>query len=294
MQPRFCPFFTWNPNGITFARNATVGMNSFNIFISKNNTIYVANRQRDSIFVWFDGSVSPDREIFVGSSSLFSFFVTDSGGIYVDNGSSNGRIDRWTLSSTTSTPAMSVPNRCDGMFIDTANYLFCSIAPSHIVIKKWLNASLTMTTTVAGTGSAALSDYSFNFPQGIFVDLSFNLYVADSRNDRVQLFPAGSQKATTIAGAGTSNTIDLHYPTGITVDANGYIFILDTGNNRVVASGAFGFRCLFGCSRSASQSSTGLDYPYSAGFDSRGNMFVLDTDNSRIQKFLLASNSCSK
>ncbi|CAF4412453.1 unnamed protein product, partial [Adineta steineri] len=79
----------------------------------------------------------------------------------------------------------------------------------------------------------------------------------------------------------------------ITLDGNGYLFIADSSNNRVVGSGPYGFRCLFGCTTVIGSTPSQLYYPATLRFDSYGNLFVADSSNGRVQKFILASNSCS-
>ena len=129
-------------------------------------------------------------------------------------------------------------------------------------------------------------------PHGIYVDINFDLYVADSGNNRIQLFRSGDLNGITLAGNGAPGTITLRYPTAVVLDNDGYLFIVDSGNNRIVGSGLNGFRCLVGCSGTSGSESNQLSWPKSMAFDSYGNMFVADTGNSRIQKFLLNSNSC--
>jgi hypothetical protein len=132
------------------------------------------------------------------------------------------------------------------------------------------------------------------YPQGIFVDINFNLFVADCYNHRIQNFQSGQSNGITIAGNGAPQTITLNYPTSVVLDANGYLFIVDCNNNRIVASGSTGFRCVVGCSGASGSASDQLSHPQTMAFDSYGNIFVTDYLNNRTQKFLLATNSCSK
>jgi hypothetical protein len=151
-----------------------------------------------------------------------------------------------------------------------------------------------ITTIVAGTGVQGSTSNMLYLPRGIFVDINFDLYVADCYNNRIQLFSLGQLNATTIAGnESTSPTITLYHPSGIVLDGDNYLFIVDQGNNRIVGSGPNGFRCLVGCSGSGSASDQ-LNNPWSLSFDSYGNMFVTDQSNNRIQKFLSLNNSLGK
>ena len=128
-------------------------------------------------------------------------------------------------------------------------------------------------------------------PRGIFVDLNMSLYVADCGNDRVQLFRRGERNGITLAGSGSSGTINLYCPIGVILDGNGYLFIADASNNRVVASGPGGFRCIIGCSVGGG---TALNHPRTIHFDSHGNLLVMASGNRQLLKFLLVSNSCGK
>ncbi len=164
----------------------------------------------------------------------------------------------------------------------------------HKVVKRWLYDSFVRSTMVAGTGKQGSASDQLSYPYGIFVDLSFNLYVADCYNHRIQLFQSGELNGRTIAGENSPHpTIKLNYPTGIFLDGNNYLFILDTGNQRMVRSGSNGFRCLFGCYGIGFQP-TQLFYSSTFAFDSYGNIFVIDQINNRIQKHLFYKNSCGK
>jgi len=243
--------------------------------------------------VWHNETSDPTR-IIDGYLSE-SIFVTITGNIYVDNGSLQRRIDKLTLSATAGVLVMNVTSICAGLFIDTNNTLYCSLVLQGKVIKRCLNGSMTTPTIVAaGTDTSGSQPNQLSEPSGIFVDINFNLYVADARNNRIQLFQPGQLNAITIAGDGAPGTINLNHPIGIVLDADGYLFIVDNMNNRIVGSGPNGFRCLIGCTGSFGSSDNQLYNPRSMAFDSYGNIFITDGGNDRIQKLLLETNTCGE
>jgi hypothetical protein len=189
---------------------------------------------------------------------------------------------------------MSVNSLCFGLFVDINDTLYCSMRDLDQVVKKWLKDNTTTLTIAGGTGTADSASNTLNYPLGIFVDINFDLYVADCHNHRIQLFRPGQLNGITVAGNGSLNTtITLKCPAGIALDADNYLFIVDHFNNRIVGSGPNGFQCLVGCSGVGSASNQ-LTYPLTLSFDGYGNMFVSDHINDRIQKFILSTNSCGK
>ena len=293
-QPKLCPSATWNPVGVTFADSTTVGTHPSGVFIDTNNSVYVVEPLLNRTQVWPEGSLIPTRNI---SSSLikpYSLFVTNNGDVYVDNGALYNRVDKWAMDATNSSIAMYVNHRCVGLFIDIYGNLYCSLGDFNKIVKKLYTDDINVTLTIAGTGMSGSASDGLSSPQGIFVDLELNLYVADYGNNRIQLFKSGLLNATTVVGNGSNETITLNGPRGIVLDADGYLFIVDSNNNRIVGSSSDGYRCLVGCSMANGTALDQLDTPRSISFDSSANLFVADTFNNRIQKFLLMSNSCGK
>ncbi len=255
----------------------------------------MADRADGRVQVWLNNSINPTNTISGGLVTPYALFVTTNGDIYVDNGASNNRVDKWTMNANTSVPAMYINSKCLGLFVDINNTLYCSAYNLNTVVKRWLNESLNKTTIVAGTGAGGSSSYELHEPYGIFVDINFDLYVADCDNNRIQLFRLGQSNAITVAGVTSLNiTITLNYPMGVVLDADNYLFIVDCYNNRIVASGPNGFRCLVGCSEVIGSAPNQLYYPSILSFDSYGNMFLADFDNNRVQKFILLTNSCGQ
>ncbi|CAF0946857.1 unnamed protein product [Adineta steineri] len=293
-QPNLCSSTTWYTNGIIFTNSSTVGTRPYGIFVSITNTIYVTDQDHDRVVMWFEGSIIPDRIVSGGLNQPYAVFVTPKGDLYVDNGVSYGRVDKWSSNSNISSITLTVPNECWGLFIDTSSVLYCAATYSHRVVKRWLNDNVTTSSIIAGTGTAGATATTLNEPVGIYVDTEFNLYVADCLNSRIQKFSLNVFTGTTIVGASAPGTITLNNPYGITLDANGYLFIADCYNHRIIGSGPYGYRCLFGCTSVAGSALNQLYYPSTLSFDTYGNLFVADYFNGRILKFILASNSCSQ
>jgi hypothetical protein len=264
------------------------------VFVDTNNTFYVTERDLDRIQVWLQGSMTPTRNMSAGLVSPSAVFATINGDVYIDNGASNGRVDKWTLNATNSVTAMYVNSRCYGLFVDINDNLYCSNGDLHQVVKKASYDNASTSTIIAGTGSYGSAPNMLNNPRGIFVDIELNLYVADCTNNRIQLFRSGQLNGTTEAGSGAPGTITLNCPTGVILDADGYLFIADYDNQRVISSGLNDYRCIAGCTGMSGSAPNQLNHPHTLSFDSYGNLFVADTANNRIQKFFLATNSCGK
>ena len=292
-RPKLCWNATWNSQGITFSTMSTSGRSPRGIFINNRNTIYVADRTHHSIQVWLDGQASPTKTVSSDLNSPYALFVTINGDIYADNGAKK-RIDMWTMNSTMSTMVINVTSHCLGLFIDIYNNLYYIVEYSHQVLKITLNDTVSSSVNVAGNISSGSTMDLLDNPHGIFVDIDLNLYVADSNNNRIQLFANGRVEGTPVAGNGAPHTIDLNYPTSVALDADAYLFIVDNGNHRLIGSGPNGYQCLAGCLKGEGADADQLSYPRSMAFDNYGNIFVTDQLNDRIQKFLLISNSCGK
>ena len=299
-QPKFCPSVTWSPNAITLMNSSTMSLTPYGIFVTTEDIMYISNDALKMIFVWFEGNSTLIKNISTNSNYLYHLFVTGNGNGYINSGNDyvsrgfayySGGIGRWTVDSTNSTLIYSIDDACYGIFVDITNTLYCSLSDNHKVVKRWLGDNSNTSTIVAGTGSPGSTPALLNGPYGIFVDVNFDLYVADCYNDRVQMFQLGQSDGVTVAGSTATGTITLNYPTAIVLDADKYLFIVDY-YCRVVGSGPNGFRCIVGCTGSSGPAANQLSSPWSLSFDSYGNIFVADTDNDRVQKFFVASNSC--
>lgn len=264
------------------------------MLVGVNDTVYVASKSLNSIKIWLGGVTASSTALFSGLIAPHSAFATLNGDIYADNGFLGGRIDLLAVNATTSAVAMYVSGICYSIFVDINGRVYCSLGDLHKVVQRTSNNDPSSSSIVAGTGTSGSTSNKLNTPQGIFVSTQFWLYVADSGNNRIQLFLPTQLNGSTVAGNGAANTITLDNPTGVILDNEGYLFIVDSNNNRIVGSSPSGFRCVVGCSTGSGSAANQLNKPWSLSFDSLGNLFVADTYNSRIQKFTLSANACGK
>ena len=133
----------------------------------------------------------------------------------------------------------------------------------------------------AGAAAALVTGSSVR-PEGIAIDSSDNIYVADTGNHRIQKF---NTSGTFVTKWGTNGTGDgqLDTPWGVSVDGLGDVYVADTNNNRIQKfspTGTFISSC--GTSGTGNGQFSG---PQDVGADSTGNFYVADTGNDRVQKF---------
>lgn len=245
--------------------------------------------------MWSGGSgMITSRNITGNFQRPHSMFVTANGDVYVDDGEKRNRTVKWTSSLTVETEVMMVRGICFGLFVDIHDNIYCSNIHSHLVLKRNFDDNINKTKIVAGTGAMGNASNMLSAPRGIFVNTQLDLYVADSGNDRIQLFRYNQLNATTVVGNGAPGTINLNNPMAVIVDADGYLFVSDGGHNRIVGSGPYGYRCIVGCTNASGPASYQLSEPRFLAFDTYGNIYVADAHNNRIQKFLLKNDSCSR
>ncbi|CAF1167397.1 unnamed protein product [Adineta steineri] len=293
-QPKFCSTAAWSSNGITIANQSVVGEEPTVIFVNINNTIYVANRENNTSVMWQEESDNPTKIISGDFTQPQSLVVTANGDVYIDDGETNGRVQKWIVETNNFVTVMHVNSSCWGLFVDINHTLYCSMYNHHQVVIRSLNDAVMASNRVAaGTGIEGSDSHELDGPRGIFVDVNLDLYVADCYNGRVQLFQSGELNGITVAGKSSLIPITLYCPSGIILDAEKYLFIVDAGNHRIVGLDLNGFRCLVGCYGEGSQSNQ-LSGPLSFSFDHSGNIFVTDQFNHRIQKFQYLEESCGK
>ena len=221
------------------------------------------------------------------SHTPHGLFLLPTGDMYTSN-LDHSQVYRWIHATATVEIVTQFSATCTSIFVSVQNVIYCSMPAYDRIVTKLMYDESDLMTVVAGSGVKGSAANMLVNPQGIFVNTNLDLYVADTSNDRIQLFRSNTVKGTTIAGI--PNTISLNNPTSVVLDANNYIYILDTGYNRIVSGTSNGFRCIVSCGEE-SDSSNQLTYPSSMAFDSFGNLYVTDSDNDRVQKFLLSKNT---
>jgi len=119
------------------------------------------------------------------------------------------------------------------------------------------------------------------WPEGVAVDASANIYIADLGNGRVL-------KETLSAGNYTESTVptSAYDPTGVAVDGSGNLYIADSGDNRILKE-----TFSAGSYTESSVPTSALSHPTGGAVDGSGNVYVADTYNNRVLMETLSAGS---
>ena len=160
--------------------------------------------------------------------------------------------------------------------------------------------------TVAGNGTHGFSgdrgpatEAQLNGPNGVAVDGSGNLYIADTPNHRIRKVDSAGV-ITTVAGdgrqgdsgdGGAATAAQLRYPRGVALDRAGNLYIADTPNHRIRKVDSAGvITTVAGDGRQGDSGDGGaataaqLRYPRGVALDRAGNLYIADTFNDCIRK----------
>lgn len=158
--------------------------------------------------------------------------------------------------------------------------------------------------TLAGTGVAGFSgDGGFpnkaelNLPSSVTKDSLFNIYIADTGNNRIRFIPSPIGNISTFAGngvrgfsgdGGLATAAALNFPTDMSVN-NSDVYIADTGNQRIRLVNSSGIISTFAGNGNAGYSGDGgpataasLNFP-SGVFSTGVSTYIADRSNNVIR-----------
>jgi len=165
--------------------------------------------------------------------------------------------------------------------------LLQSSTTQHTVHSKIaLTFSLIFLVAMVSIGNITSNVYAvepqFDLPFGVEADSSGNVFVADTRNDRIQKFTNTGTFIRKWGSTGFGNG-QFSNPGGVAVDSSGNVFVANIFNERIQKFSNTGtFINKWG---SEGTGDGQFDNPIDVAVDSSGNVFVADTFNNRIEKF---------
>jgi uncharacterized repeat protein (TIGR02543 family) len=213
-----------------------------------------------------------------------------------------------------------------GLAVDGSGNIYISDDGNNRVRK--VTASTGIITPIVGNGTQGYSgdggpatSAELSYPNGITLDGSGNLYIADTDNERIREVSASTGDISTVAGSGyyscywnwqgryicggaysgdggLATSADLNNPSDVAVDAFGNIYIADYNNNRirmVAASTGDGYEAgylytvagngIAGYSGDEGLATNAELYsPWGVAVDNAGNFYIVDGGNERIRE----------
>jgi sugar lactone lactonase YvrE len=263
-----------------------------------------------------DNGPASNAHLFVPSGIAFD----PSGNMFIADSSNSviRRVDAITHTITTvagtGVPGFSGDNGPAGnaqlndpthVVFDRSGNLYITDAQNERIRK--VNTSTGTITTVAGNGTAGFSgdggpatSAELNFPDGVGLDASDNVYIGDALNNRIRKLDVTTGIITTVAGTGVAGfsgdgglatNAQLNFPSRPALDAAGNLYIADFQNNRVrrvdatthvivtvAGTGTAAYSGDGGAARDAD-----LNGPISVTVDTSGNLYIGDINNARIR-----------
>ena len=226
--------------------------------------------------------------------------------------------------ATASTAALNLPN---AVAVDAAGNIYIADSADHRIRAANVTTSpITVAgvviqpgdiATIAGNGNICSSSTSacgdggvatsaqLNFPEGVAVDSTGNIYIADTRDNRIREILSGSSTINTFAGSGIACvssksscgnggallTAEFHLPMGLFIDPSNNLYIADSLDQEVrfinvtapsittvAGNGTEGFSGDSGLATAAQ-----LNLPGSVFLDSASNLLIADSGNQRVR-----------
>jgi len=159
------------------------------------------------------------------------------------------------------------------------------------------NAIRKLTTTTSTITSMTPRIIIMN-PGGVVITASFNMYIADTGNNRILncvntfLFNTFVGSSTNAAGStnGTGSAASFNSPRGLVSDSAGNLYVADTGNHQIRKITPAGVVTTFAGSTAGYVDAVGVAAKFSSpqgiAIDSIGTLYIADTGNNLIRKIL--------
>ena len=192
-----------------------------------------------------------------------------------------------------------------GLAFDKDNNLFVAEIYNNTI--RRIDAETGIISTVAGCGLKGFDgdgglavNAKLNGPEGVFVDIHGNIYIADTNNERIRQIDAHTRIISTIAGTGKAGyngdniqacDSKLNHPSGVVVDTNGSIYFNDYKNDRVrkinpdgiistfAGTGFYGYSGDNGPADKAQ-----INDVYGLAIDRYDNIYIMDSLNFAVRK----------
>jgi sugar lactone lactonase YvrE len=211
------------------------------------------------------------------------------------------------FAQTASVSALTMPLILPSAIVfDAAGNLYFAETGNHVIRKVDTVGNIT---TIAGTGAQGFSgdtgpgiSATLDSPQGLALDTSSNLYIADTHNQRIRKLNLYTGIITTIAGttagffgdSASALSAQLNQPTALALDSSGNLYIADTSNHRIrklnlttgiittiAGNGTQGYSGDSGPALLAA-----IDSPTGIALDASSNLYLADTHNHRVRKIV--------
>ncbi len=266
------------------------------IALDSSRNIYVAAGNGREVFVYSAGSngnASPIATINGTETDLVNpvgialdssdqIYVVDSGTksvfVYPPLGSNTGSLNE--------APAATISGTNTGLFLpqgialDTGRNIYVADGGnSSVTVYSPVGSSTGLLNEAPSASISTTMTTGLIYPEGIALDSSSNIYVADSGAADVFVYPAGSNGDTaTLATISGSNT-GLRDPQGIALDSSANIYVVDLLGSLFVYSPLGSSTGLLNEVPTATISggNTGLNAPVGIALDSSRNIYVSDS-----------------
>ena len=291
-------FTTGNANNGGAGINATNLNGPAGVVMDSSGNLYVADSLNNRVLYYLNGSATATR------------VYGQAGDLTTGDANHNGL----------SAGSLSGPQ---GVALDGSGNLYVADTGNHRVLRY--PAGVTTPDRVYGQGGSyttndsnkggAISADTLKSPNGLTLDSSGNLYVADLSNNRVLRYPAGATTADRVYGQGGDFTTgdankggvsgnSLKSPIGVALNADGGLFVADVSNNRVLGYPAGGTTATMVYGQGGSFTTTtnnkdgmngnSLSLPFAVVVEGGGNLFVADMNNNRVLCYPAGSTTASR
>jgi sugar lactone lactonase YvrE len=237
-------------------------------------------------------AIDPSGNIYVSDFMSAIHKITPNGTETVFAGSLGGFQDGPGSTARFSFPDDLASDAAGNIYVcDALNNAIRKITPSGMVSTINPNRGWTFNGQVT---DGPLATATFNFPYGIAVGATGNIFIMDGTTRVRKITPEGM--VTTIAGSGASGFADgqgaaaqFNQATGIAVDANDTVYVADYFNNRIRKVSPTGLVTTIAGSSTRGYAdgpvATALfSSPYAITVDAARNIFVCDRNNNRLRK----------